>query len=408
MPTSSNASRRSGPLLAGLVAVAIVALIAWRTVEHRAAAQATVRTAPAAVPVTTVRAAREDVPVYLTGIGAAQPAQTVTVKARVDGQLEAVAFAEGKDVKKGDLLAKIDPRPFEAALDQASAQRARDEAQLQSAKKDLERYTTLVAQDSIPRQTLDTQHALVGQLTAAIQADDAAIANARVQLSYTTIRAPLSGRTGMRMVDVGNIVHASDANGLVVINEVDPIAVVFTLPEDSFRRVNDAIRAAGAKPLEVRAFARDDGTLLDSGRLVLVNNQIDVATGTFQLKATFANPKHALWPGQDVNVKLVLGVRRDATTIPGAAVQRGADGLLAYVVGPDDAVEIRTIKVAAVQDGKAIIDEGVSAGARVIVDGQYKVRAGARVAEAAAPGATPSPGSPPSRDASATPAAHAQ
>jgi multidrug efflux system membrane fusion protein len=373
----------------------MVAGFACPRVVHRAAAQATVRTAPAAVPVTTVRAAREDVPVYLTGIGAAQPAQTVTVKARVDGQLEAVAFAEGKDVKKGDLLAKIDPRPFEAALDQASAQRARDEAQLVSAKKDLERYTTLVAQDSIPRQTLDTQHALVGQLTAAIQADDAAIASARVQLSYTTIRAPLSGRTGMRMVDVGNIVHASDANGLVVINEVDPIAVVFTLPEDSFRRVNDAIRAAGAKPLEVRAFARDDGTLLDSGRLVLVNNQIDVATGTFQLKATFANPRHALWPGQDVNVKLVLGVRKDATTIPGAAVQRGADGLLAYVVRPDDAVEIRTIKVAAVQDGKAIIDEGVSAGARVIVDGQYKVRAGARVAEAAAPGATPSPASPP-------------
>jgi multidrug efflux system membrane fusion protein len=212
----------------------------------------------------------------------------------------------------------------------------------------------------------------------------------------------------MRMVDVGNIVHASDATGLVVINEVDPIAVVFTLPEDSFRRVNDAIRAAGAKPLEVRAFARDDGTLLDSGRLVLVNNQIDVATGTFQLKATFANPRHALWPGQDVNVKLVLGVRKDATTIPGAAVQRGADGLLAYVVGPDDAVEIRPIKVAAVQDGKAIIDEGVSAGTRVIVDGQYKVRAGAMVAEAEAPGTKPPRASPPARAASASPAARPQ
>jgi multidrug efflux system membrane fusion protein len=389
LPTSPNASRRRGPLVAGIAVVAIVALVVWRTLEHRAtAAQAAAHPAAAGVPVVTARATREDVPIYLTGIGTAQPAQTVTVKARVDGQLETLAFDEGKDVKKGDLLAQIDPRPFQAALDQAVAQRARDEAQLQSAKKDLERYTTLVAQDSIPRQTLDTQQALVGQLTAAIQADDAAIASARVQLSYTTIRAPLSGRTGMRMVDVGNIVHASDANGLVVINEVDPIAIVFTLPEDSFRRVNDAIRAAGTKPLVVRAYARDDGSLLDSGHLVLVNNQIDVATGTFQLKATFANPKHALWPGQDVNVRLVLGERKDATTVPGAAVQRGANGLLAYVVKPDDSVDVRPIKVAVVQDGKAVIDEGISAGTRVIVDGQYKVRPGARVVEAAAPGAS--------------------
>jgi multidrug efflux system membrane fusion protein len=386
-----TASRRRGPLLAAIVVVVIVALVVWRTLEHRAAAaQASARPAPAAVPVTTARAASESVPIYLTGIGTVQPAQTVTVKPRVDGQLETIAFDEGKDVRKGDLLAQIDPRPFKAALDQAIAQRARDEAQLTSAKKDLERYTTLVAQDSIPKQTLDTQHALVGQLTAAIQADDAAIANARVQLSYTTIRAPLSGRTGMRMVDVGNIVHATDANGLVVINEVDPIAVVFTLPEDSFRRVNAAIGASKGKPLDVKAYARDDGTLLDTGRLVLVNNQIDVSTGTYQLKAKFANPAHALWPGQDVNVRLVLGVRENATTIPGAAVQRGSNGLQAYVVGPDDAVSLAPIKVAAMQDGKAIVDSGLAPGTRVIVDGQYKVRPGVKVTESPGRG-TPAP-----------------
>ena len=379
--------RRRGPLFGAIALVVIVALLVWRGMEHRAAAaQAGARAAPAAVPVVTARAKSETVPIYLTGIGTVQPAQTVTVKARVDGQLDAIHFDEGKDVRKGDLLAQIDPRPFQAALDQAIAQKARDQAQLVSAQKDLERYTTLVAQDSIPKQTLDTQHALVGQLTAALQSDDAAIANARVQLSYTTIRAPLSGRTGMRMVDVGNIVHAADTNGLVVINEVDPIAVVFTLPEDSFRRVNASIHAASGKPLDVKAYARDDGTLLDTGRLVLVNNQIDVTTGTYQLKAKFANPAHALWPGQDVNVRLVLGVRENATTIPGAAVQRGTDGLLAYVVGNDDAVSLAPIKVAATQDGKAIIDEGIAAGTRVIVDGQYKVRPGVKVTEAASPG----------------------
>lgn len=407
------ASRRRGALAVAALVVVVLAVLGWRGAQHRAAAaDAAAKQVAPAVPVVTALAKRENVPIYLTGIGTAQPAQSVTVKVRVDGQLEKLAFEEGKDVKKGDLLAEIDPRPFRAALDQAIAQKARDQAQLVSANKDLERYTTLVAQDSIPTQTLDTQKALVGQLHAAVQSDDALIDNARVQLGYTTIRAPLSGRTGMKMVDVGNIVHAADANGLVVINEVDPIAVVFTLPEDRFGKVNEAMRNAGKAPLAVSAYARDDGTLLGSGRLVLVNNQIDVATGTFQLKAMFANPHHALWPGQDVNVRIVLGERDGATTIPGSAVQRGANGLLAYVVDANSAVEVKPIKVAQVQDGKAIVDTGIDAGTRVIVDGQYKVKPGVKVVEAqtaqgaaSAASATPAkPASPPApaREASAT------
>ena len=339
--------------------IAVVLVVVAIAVFMRRTKPANAPAAPTAVPVSMGTVGKEDLPIYVAGIGTVQAAQTVTVKARVDGQLEKVAFTEGQDVKQGALLAQIDPRPFQAALDQALAQKAHDEAQLAEALKDLDRYTTLVAQDSIQRQTLDTQSALVGQLKASVQADQAQIDNARVQLGYTTIRAPVSGRTGLRLVDAGNIVHAADTTGLVIINQIDPIAVIFTLPEEDFQRTNQSIQASGSRQLQAQALAREDSALLGTGRLLLVNNQIDTSTGTFQLKALFANPSHKLWPGQYVNIHLVLGTRRDAATVPESTVQRGPNGLFAYVVNRDDSVVTQPVKVELTQDGKAIIGEGL-------------------------------------------------
>ncbi len=329
-------------------------------------------------------------PIFVAGIGTVMPAQSVTVKVRVDGQLEKVAFKEGQDVNKGDLLAQIDARPLQAQLDAAIAQKAKDEASLVSALKDLDRYTTLVAQDSIQVQLLDAQKATVGQLRASIQADQAQIDNARVQLGYTTVRSPVDGRTGLRLVDEGNIVHATDTTGLVVINQIDPIAVVFTLPEDEFRRVNDAIRASGKAPLEVLAFAQGSKTSLGTGRLLLVNNQIDTTTGTFQLKALFPNHAHSLWPGQYVDAHLILGTRRAATTVPESAIQRGPNGLYAYVVNAGEVVAAQPVTVAQTQDGKAVIDQGLAPGACVVAEGQYKIKPGAKVV-AVSPGKAAAP-----------------
>jgi multidrug efflux system membrane fusion protein len=333
-----------------------------------------------AVPVVTAIAAEEDVPVYLSGIGNVTPLFSVTVKVRVDGQLDSVAFVEGQTVKAGDLLAQIDPRPFQAQYQQALAQKARDEALLKNSQLDLDRYTLLWQQDSVSKQTFDTQRASVDQFKATVQADQALIDNARLQLDYTTVRAPISGRTGARLVDPGNIVKASDANGIVVINQIDPIAVIFTLPEDKFQTVNRAM-GDGRKQLQVMAFAREDGTLLGTGKLTLINNQIDTATGTVQFKAVFPNPARALWPGQYVNAQIVLGNRQRAVTVPATVVQRGPNGLYAYVVGDDESVNMQSIKIAYTQGGKTVIEDGLKAGNRVVVDGQYKLKPGAKITE---------------------------
>jgi multidrug efflux system membrane fusion protein len=368
-----------------LVAAIVIAFVIWWLMFHRTAS-----TAPAsvqAVPVVTTTVARENVPLYLSGIGTVLAAQSVTVRVRVDGELQRVAFTEGQDVREGDLLAQIDPRTFQAQLNQAIALKAHDEASLASARKDLERYRTLVAQDSIQQQTLDTQQSTVNQLAASVQSDQAQIDNARVQLGYTTIRSPLRGRTGIRLVDAGNIVHAADATGLVVINQIDPVAVLFTLPEGTLAKISRAMQANGHAPLVVQALGREDGALLGTGRLLLVNNQIDTSTGTFQLKATLPNPALTLWPGQYVNVHLMVGTQDGALTVPESVVQRGPNGLFAYVVDAEGIVKPQPIKVAQTQDGKAIVAEGLTAGARVIVDGQYKVKPGAKVAEATKAGA---------------------
>jgi multidrug efflux system membrane fusion protein len=370
-------------LLLGLAAMVLVIAVASIWLHARSARRAAAAAGKdAAIPVTTVAAGREDLPDYLTGIGTVLAAQTVSVRARVDGQLERIAFVEGQDVKEGALLAQIDPRPYQAQLAQAMGQKAHDEASLAAALKDLERYTTLVSENSVAQQTLDTQAATVNQLRASLQSDQAQMDNATVQLGYTTIRAPISGRTGVRLLDVGNIVHATDTTGLVVINQIDPIAVTFTLPEKTFESVNRAIARSGSKPLEVTALAQEDQSVLGTGHLQLVNNQIDTATGTYQLKAYFPNASHTLWPGQYVNARLLLGIRHDAVTVPQTAVQRGPSGLYVYVVNRDSTVTMRPLDVTQTQEGMAVIGRGLNAGERVVTDGQFKIKPGAKIVEA--------------------------
>lgn len=342
---------------------------------------------PAAMPppsilVTTAPVSQQDMPIYQTGIGNVAAMASVTVKTRIDGQLQGVGFTEGQDVKAGQMLARIDPRTLQAQLQQVQAQKAKDQAQLLNARTDLQRYTTLIAQDAATQQQLDTQRALVAQLDAAVKTDDAQINYAQVQLSFTTISAPISGRVGARLVDPGNIVHAADANGLVVINQIDPIAVVFTLPEGDFQDINRALHAS-AQPLTVQAYLREGNQLLGTGKLILLNNQIDTSSGTVQLKGSFPNPSHTLWPGQFVNVHLVLGTRAQALTVPAAAIQRSQSGTYVYAVGVNRTVQNQPVQVANIQDGIAIIDKGLSAGQRVVVGGQYKLKPGASITQAA-------------------------
>jgi multidrug efflux system membrane fusion protein len=364
------------------VLVVVAGALAWYFVHAPAAAipnpEAAV-SAPA-IPVTAGLAEARNVPVYLTGLGTVQAFNTVTVKVRVDGQLDKVAFTEGQDVKVGDLLAQIDPRTFQAALDQAKATKAKDEAQLANAKLDLQRFVDLG--DFATRQSVDTQRALVRQLEASIEADTAAIENAQVQLNYTTITAPLSGRTGLRLIDQGNIVHATDATGLVVITQLQPISVIFTLPQDDLPQV---IKEAGAGTLKAIALARTDQQQeLGEGTLALFDNQIDPSTGTIRLKATFPNADYALWPGQFVNIRLLVHTLQQVVTVPSPAIQRGPDGMYVYVIKPDSTVALQPVTVTDMINGTSVIQKGLDAGARVVVSGQYRLQPGSRVQSNAA------------------------
>lgn len=373
--------------LAGIALIALVVFLAWSWTEKSPTAQNASAGQNAPVRVTTVAAGKQDVPLYLGGMGAVTANASVTVKVQINGQLQKVGFSEGQDVKAGQLLAQIDPRPLQAQLEQYQAMKAKDQAQLANAQLDLQRYVTLAQQNSVAQQTLDTQRATVAQYAAAVKTDQAQINYETVQLGYTTIRAPLSGRVGARLVDPGNVVQTSDANGLVVINQVDPIVAVFTLPEQNFQAINSAINAS-RKPLIAEAYDHNTGKVLASGQLTMVNNQIDTGSGTVQLKAHFTNPKHQLWPGQYVDVRLYLGTSHNAITVPDAAIMRAQSGTYVYMVGAGNHALRQPVRIDRIQDGIAVIATGISAGTRVVVDGQYKLKSGSLVTEAAGKGAS--------------------
>ena len=329
----------------------------------------------AAVPVTIATVAKADFPVFLTGLGTVQGFNTVVVRSRVDGQIDSIAFKEGQLVKQGDVLVQIDPRPYQAALDQARAKKAQDEASIANARLDLQRFTKLG--EFATRQQTDTQRSTVAQLTAQLAADDAAIFNAQTQVDYTTIKAPISGVAGLRQVDAGNIVNASTQTGIVTIAQIEPIAVIFTAPESQLPYINEA---QSAKPLKVIALTTDGKKTLSEGTLSVVNNQVDTTSGTIRLKAVFDNKHHALWPGQSVSTRLLVNTLKDATVVPDDAVQHGVNGLYAYAVGQDNKAELRQIKVSKSIDGHSVIDEGLTPGERVVIAGQYRVKPGSTVA----------------------------
>jgi multidrug efflux system membrane fusion protein len=326
------------------------------------------------VDVTEVK--RADVPVYLEGLGTVQAFNTVTVTARVDGELQKLGFEEGQTVKKGDLLAQIDPRPFRAALGQARATKAKDEAQLQSARADLERYQLLAPENLASKQTLDAQHAMVSGLEAQIKGDQANIDNAETQLRYTTIASPIEGRTGIRRVDVGNNIHASDTNGIVVVTQLQPISLIFTLPEDALDTINGAL---GRGQVTVTALSRDGVTELDTGKVSLVDNQIDTSTGTIRIKAVFPNSQNKLWPGQYVDARVLVRTEKGALTIPSAAIQRGPKGMFTYVVKEDRTVEVRPLVVGEENGSVYVIQQGLRDGERVVTSNQYRLQPGAHV-----------------------------
>ena len=381
---TTNFSRHRTTWALAAIAVAVLGVGLW-SVERPAQAADDKDKKKAVEPPVVIKTApvkAQDMPIFRVGIGTVTPTFSVTVKARVDGELDSVGFTEGHDVKKGQVLARLDPRTLQAQLLQAQATRAKDQATLVNARVDLQRYTTLIAQDAATQQQLDTQKALVAQLDATVKNDDAQINYAQVQLSFTTIAAPISGRVGARLVDPGNIVHAADTTGLVVINQIDPISVLFTLPEDAVQDTNRALSTT-KKPLIVRAFPRTGTELLGTGTLTLVNNQIDTPTGTVQMKASFPNPLHNLWPGQFVNMRLILGTYPKALTIPEAAVQRSQTGVYTYVLSADgQTVQSQPISLVQIEDGVAIVSSGLSAGQKVVTDGQYKLKPGSHVVEA--------------------------
>jgi multidrug efflux system membrane fusion protein len=340
---------------------------------------------PPAIAVDMAAVQRRDVPVYLEGLGTVQAFYTVTITARVDGQIDKVAFREGQNVKKGELLVQIDPRPYQAALGVAIATRDKDRALLENAHRDMDRYTLLEPEDLASKQTVDTQRALIAQLVAQIKGDEAAIDNARTQLDYTTITSPIEGRTGIRLVDPGNIVHATATTGMVVVTQLEPISVIFSLPEEAFAQLSAAL-AKGA--VEATALSRDDRQELDTGTVALIDNQIDQTTGTLRVKATLPNKERHLWPGEFVNVRALTQVRHQVLTIPVSALERGPDGLFTYVVRPDSTIAVAQLTVAEQNGGIVVIEKGLNEGDKVVTSNQYRLQPGSRVRANAARAAT--------------------
>jgi multidrug efflux system membrane fusion protein len=357
---------------------AVAAVLWWRDGPDRS--RAAQPRQPPAVEVRVAAVGRGDVPVYLSGLGTVQASNTVAIHAQVDGTLQEVPFAEGQQVRKGDVLAKIDPRLFQAALDQAKAKKGQDQAQLIAAQKDLDRFNTLGVKGFETQQNIDRQQATVDQLKASIEADTAAIESARTQLDYTTIIAPTDGRMGVRMVDPGNIVHAADQTPIATLTQTRPTAVIFTLPA----RWLDDVRAAMKRgPVEVTAFDQDNRNALATGRLLLIDNVIDQTTATIRLKAMFPNDDETLWPGEFVNARLLLETRTRALTIPSSAVQHGPDGLFAWVVTDANTAEMRPLHAGVVSGDRTVIEAGLAEGDRVVTDGQYRLQQHAPVAVSA-------------------------
>jgi len=372
---SGRMSRRALLTTALALAGAAVGLFYWYWSQGPDPAHAA-RTTRAAVPVSIANAARQDMPVYLTGLGTVQALFTVAIHAQVDGKLQEVFFKEGQRVQRGDVLAKIDPRLYQAALDQAKARKAQDQATLIAAMKDLARFQTLASKNYETQQNLDLQQAKVDQAKASIAADDAAIEAAQTNLDYTNVVATNDGRMGVRMVDPGNIVHASDQAAIGILTQTEPINVTFTLPAQTLEDVRDAM-ARGA--VEVAAYDRNNVRLLGTGTLTTIDNLIDPTTATYRLKATFKNDGEKLWPGQFVNARLLVDTRKDVVVIPSVAVQRGPRGLFAWVVKADNTAEPRSIETGVTTGDRTIVTSGVKDGERVVIDGQYKLQANAPV-----------------------------
>lgn len=367
-----------------IAVVAAAGYFGWQRIygpEATAKAEAAQKAASRkpAIPVSVSEVEKADFPVYLTSLGTVQAFNTVVVRTRIDGQIDKIAFQEGQKVAQGDLLAEIDPRPFQASLDAAKAKKVQDEANLANANLDLQRYTKLG--EFATRQQTDTQRSTVAQLTAQIAADEAAIANAQTQLDYTQVKSPISGVVGLRQVDIGNIVNASSQTGIVTVTQIEPITVIFTAPEDQLPYISEAQKVA---PLKVIAITTDGKKPLAEGKLAVINNQVDTTSGTIRLKAVFDNKDHALWPGQSVSTRLLVKTLKDATVVPDDAVQHGTDGLYAYAVGADNKAALRKVKISQSIDGRTVVDEGLKPGERVITGGQFKVQPGSLVTTAVA------------------------
>jgi multidrug efflux system membrane fusion protein len=369
------------------------AVVAYRlAVNHGGRAAAPAASAAPAVPVTVGPATARDLPIWLSGIGSVLPLNVVTVKVRVDGQLDRIAFTEGQEVHAGDLLAQIDPRPFQAQLKQAEANRAKDQAQLANAKVDLTRFTKLTSLGAAPSQNVDTLKAQVASLEATVEADEAMADTARLQLGFTSVSSPIDGRVGLRLVDPGSIVHATDTSGLVTVTQMEPIAVLFSLPQDD---LPDVLAAASKGKLTVAAYTRDGSRSLAQGELVFIDSQVDQTNGQVRLKASFANPDRSLWPGEFISARLLVRTDRGVTVVPSRAVQRGRDGTYVYALKADQTVELRPVRTGATVDGVTALLAGVSPGETVVFDGQSRLSPGAKVdatgalSPEAATGATP-------------------
>lgn len=383
------------PVLFGLLVVAGAGFYEWRSSEsfrgfladkvpglQGAAPKPAAAAAPPAVPVTVAKAELGDFPVVLTGLGTVQANNTVLLRSRVDGQITKINFTEGQIVKKGDLLAQIDPRPYKAALEQAQAKKQQDDANLTNANRDLTRYESLARSDYATRQQLDTQTSQVAQLTAQIASDQASVDNAQVQLDYATITAPITGRVGFRLADQGNIVTASSTTGIVSIAQLQPIAIIYTEPENSLTQLQAGVQAG---EIPVDALTSDGKSVLAQGKLDTLNNEVDTSSGTIRIKALFANENNKLWPGQSVTTHTTVTVRKNAVIIPDNAIQRGQSGFYAYVVGDDSKVQVRQLKIGLIGDGRALIEDGIKAGDTVVTAGQYRLQAGVLVKVGDAP-----------------------